>query len=96
MQTSGMEVLPKAIIKVLAAALILLTAALAQAPSAAATSSSSPGFYDPLPQDIGEAGLKLELRKLQTTGRLMMVVAHPDDLEYGAASAIARWTRGLP
>jgi LmbE family N-acetylglucosaminyl deacetylase len=21
------------------------------------------------------------------------VVAHPDDLEYGAASAVARWTR---
>jgi LmbE family N-acetylglucosaminyl deacetylase len=26
-------------------------------------------------------------------GRAMAVVAHPDDLEYGAASAIARWTR---
>lgn len=25
-------------------------------------------------------------------GRLLAVVAHPDDLEYGAASAIARWT----
>ena len=25
--------------------------------------------------------------------RAMAVVAHPDDLEYGAASAIARWTR---
>ncbi len=30
-------------------------------------------------------------------GRAMAVVAHPDDLEYGAASAIARWTRnGTP
>ncbi|GAA4702358.1 PIG-L family deacetylase [Pseudonocardia yuanmonensis] len=26
-------------------------------------------------------------------GRALAVVAHPDDLEYGAASAIARWTR---
>ena len=26
--------------------------------------------------------------------RAMAIVAHPDDLEYGAASAIARWTRG--
>ena len=26
--------------------------------------------------------------------RAMAVVAHPDDLEYGAASAIARWTSG--
>lgn len=25
-------------------------------------------------------------------GRMLAVVAHPDDLEYGAASAIARWT----
>ena len=24
--------------------------------------------------------------------RMLAVVAHPDDLEYGAASAIARWT----
>jgi LmbE family N-acetylglucosaminyl deacetylase len=25
--------------------------------------------------------------------RLLAIVAHPDDLEYGAASAVARWTR---
>ena len=25
--------------------------------------------------------------------RAMAIVAHPDDLEYGASSAIARWTR---
>jgi LmbE family N-acetylglucosaminyl deacetylase len=25
--------------------------------------------------------------------RLLAVVAHPDELEYGAASAIAQWTR---
>lgn len=29
----------------------------------------------------------------ETWGRALAVVAHPDDLEYGAASAIARWTR---
>ena len=28
--------------------------------------------------------------------RALAVVAHPDDLEYGAASAIARWTRNGP
>ena len=37
-----------------------------------------------------------EQRKLQTLPenweRALAVVAHPDDLEYGAASAIARWT----
>ena len=32
---------------------------------------------DPLPEDWGRA---------------LAIVAHPDDLEYGAASAIARWT----
>jgi LmbE family N-acetylglucosaminyl deacetylase len=26
-------------------------------------------------------------------GRVLAVVAHPDDLEYGAAAAVARWTR---
>ena len=25
--------------------------------------------------------------------RMLAIVAHPDDLEYGAASAVARWTR---
>src|ERR1035441_9006853 len=40
-------------------------------------------YYEPLPQDTGEAGLKLALRKLETTGRLMEVVAHPDDEDGG-------------
>jgi LmbE family N-acetylglucosaminyl deacetylase len=26
-------------------------------------------------------------------GRVLAIAAHPDDLEYGAAAAIARWTR---
>jgi LmbE family N-acetylglucosaminyl deacetylase len=53
-------------------------------------STQTPGFYDPLPQDTGEAGLKLQLRKLQTTGRLMMVVAHPDDEDGGLLTREAR------
>src|SRR6185312_11801141 len=48
------------------------------------------GFLDPLPQDTGATGLKLELRKLQTTGRLMMVVAHPDDEDGGLLTYEAR------
>ena len=48
------------------------------------------GFLAPLPQDTGEAGLKQELRKLQTTGRLMMVVAHPDDEDGGLLTLEAR------
>src|SRR4051812_6723291 len=46
----------------------------AQAPPA----QKSPIYRNPLPQHPAPAGLKQELRKLQTTGRLMMVVAHPD------------------
>src|SRR5690349_14199171 len=63
---------------------------LAQAPAAAST----PGYLDPLPQDTGDAGLKLQLRKLQTTGRLMMVVAHPDD-EDGATLTLEARGKGV-
>ena len=47
-------------------------------------------FYDPLPQERGDAGLKLMLRKLQTTGRLMQVDAHPDDEDGGMLTLEAR------
>jgi len=57
---------------------------------ATAPPTKEPGFYDPLPQDTGEAGVKQELRKLQTTGRLMMVVAHPDDEDGGLLTLEAR------
>jgi LmbE family N-acetylglucosaminyl deacetylase len=36
-------------------------------------------YYEPLPQETGSTGLKLMLRRLQTTARLMQVDAHPDD-----------------
>src|SRR5581483_5004812 len=48
------------------------------------------GFLDPLPQDTGGSGLKLELRRLQNTGRLMMVVAHPDDEDGGLLTLESR------
>jgi len=60
--------------------------ALSQASPLTQTSS----YYDPLPQDTGTAGLKQELRKLQNTGRLMMVVAHPDDEDGGLLTLEAR------
>ena len=62
----------------------------AQAPVAAPASNPEPGYYDPLPQDTGKAGLTQELRKLQTTGRLMMVTAHPDDEDGGLLTYEAR------
>jgi LmbE family N-acetylglucosaminyl deacetylase len=47
-------------------------------------------YYDPLPQDIGENGLQLTLRKLATTGRLMQIDAHPDDEDGGMLTLEAR------
>jgi LmbE family N-acetylglucosaminyl deacetylase len=47
-------------------------------------------YYDPLPQETGAAGLKLMLRRLQTTGRLMQTVAHPDDEDGGMLTLEAR------
>ena len=43
-----------------------------------------------LPQDQGILGLRLELRRLGTTARLMQVVAHPDDEDGGMLTLEAR------
>ena len=48
------------------------------------------GTPAPLPQDEGTAGLRLELRRLGTTARLMQVVAHPDDEDGGLLTLNAR------
>src|SRR5437016_4998382 len=91
MQIAGTEVWPKASFGILLVVVLLFTAGFAQAPATSpAAPASSSGFYDPLPQDTGEVGLKLELRKLQTTGRMMMVVAHPDDEDGGLLTREAR------
>ena len=47
-------------------------------------------YYEPLPQETGEAGLKLMLRRLSTTARLMQVDAHPDDEDGGMLTLQAR------
>ena len=47
-------------------------------------------YYEPLPQETGAAGLKLMLRRLQTTARLMQVDAHPDDEDGGMLTLEAR------
>src|SRR5277367_3970840 len=69
-----------------------LTAALscAQATEKAPANHAADHYYEPLPQDTGAAGLKLMLRKLQTTGRLMQVDAHPDDEDGGMLTLEAR------
>jgi LmbE family N-acetylglucosaminyl deacetylase len=43
-----------------------------------------------LPQDKGAAGLRLMLRRLATTARLMQTVAHPDDEDGGMLTLEAR------
>jgi LmbE family N-acetylglucosaminyl deacetylase len=47
-------------------------------------------YYEPLPQEKGAAGLKLMLRRLQTTARLMQVDAHPDDEDGGMLTLESR------
>ena len=74
-----------------AAVLLLTTTCLGQnPPSTANAETHATPYLDPLPQDTGLAGLKQQLRKLQTTGRLMMVVAHPDDEDGGTLTLEAR------
>jgi len=46
--------------------------------------------FDPLPQDTGTAGLKLMLRRLHTTARLIQTTAHPDDEDGGMLTLESR------
>ncbi|HEY6768645.1 MAG TPA: PIG-L family deacetylase [Candidatus Sulfotelmatobacter sp.] len=48
------------------------------------------GIPAPTAQDQGKIGLQLELRRLATTGRLMQVVAHPDDEDGGMLTRESR------
>src|SRR6267378_2928497 len=82
------------------AMLLVLPAALNPMPAAAQTAEKAAvehhvdnhvdHYYEPLPQETGAAGLKLMLRKLNTTGRLMQVDAHPDDEDGGMLTLEAR------
>ena len=93
----GPEVLCKRLVTALP--LIVLAASIV-IPAAAQRTESTPvdhnthhavdHYYEPLPQEIGAPGLKLMLRRLQTTGRLMQVDAHPDDEDGGMLTLEAR------
>jgi|KBSMisStandDraft_5_1062788.scaffolds.fasta_scaffold03380_7 LmbE family N-acetylglucosaminyl deacetylase len=88
MQTSEADVWPKRTnFYFLAVFLLAFALPVAQSPHLAA---NLPPYLDPLPQDTGSAGLKQTLRRLQNTGRLMMVTAHPDDEDGGVLTLQAR------
>jgi LmbE family N-acetylglucosaminyl deacetylase len=82
--------------KGLTAAILALSAACTAIPAAAQPGKAGPDnqkvdhYYEPLPQETGAPGLKLVLRRLQTTGRLMQVTAHPDDEDGGMLTMEAR------
>ncbi|HEX6805991.1 MAG TPA: PIG-L family deacetylase [Terriglobales bacterium] len=87
MQIAGVEVSPKTILR-FSAILLVVAVCFAQAPAPKRASTSS--YFDPLPPDTGAAGLKEEMRRLHNTGRLMMVVAHPDDEDGGLLTLESR------
>jgi len=53
-------------------------------------SPETPRTSDPLPQDAGRPGLKMMLRRLATTARLMQTTAHPDDEDGGMLTLESR------
>jgi len=92
-------VVAKTVVKRAALGFVLLAAFVAgsQTPNyspapaqAAPKAARAPGYLDPLPQDSGPSGLRQELRRLENTGRLMMVVAHPDDEDGGLLTRESR------
>jgi LmbE family N-acetylglucosaminyl deacetylase len=80
--------------------LLVLPAVLTAIPAAAQTAEKTAvdhhfdnhvdHYYEPLPQETGATGLKLMLRRLQTTARLMQVTAHPDDEDGGMLTLESR------
>src|ERR1700716_500632 len=76
-----------------AAAMLLVPLAVSTVMFAAAPTVEKPAahhYYEPLPQETSAAGLKLMLRCLQTTARLMQVTAHPDDEDGGMLTLESR------
>jgi LmbE family N-acetylglucosaminyl deacetylase len=86
---SVMKTKVPSLLPVVAIALLIASTSFAQTPPTPDTTKPIP-YLAPLPQDTGLPGLKQQLRKLQTTGRLMMVVAHPDDEDGGTLTLEAR------
>jgi LmbE family N-acetylglucosaminyl deacetylase len=62
----------------------------AQVPNTAEPEHKVDHYYEPLPQETGANGLKLMLRRLKTTARLMQADAHPDDEDGGMLTLESR------
>src|SRR5215469_703146 len=88
MQMADAGVWPKKILRISAVVVLAWLMCFAQPSSSSPEKISS--FLDPLPPDTGVAGLKQEMRRLHNTGRLMMVVAHPDDEDGGLLTLESR------
>src|SRR5215469_12573914 len=88
MQMADAGVWPKKILRISAVVVLAWLMCFAQPSSSSPEKISS--FLDPLPPDTGAAGLKQEMRRLHNTGRLMMVVAHPDDEDGGLLTLESR------
>jgi LmbE family N-acetylglucosaminyl deacetylase len=87
----GFEVLSsgrRVLAGILAFLLILVTSIFSSAQTTEKTNDDH--YYEPLPLETGAAGLKLMLRRLQTTGRLIQVTAHPDDEDGGMLTLESR------
>jgi LmbE family N-acetylglucosaminyl deacetylase len=69
---------------------LLLVTLLLVFPSVETWAQSQVSPVDPLPQDTGTAGFTQDLRKLQTTARLLQIDAHPDDEDGGMLTLEAR------
>jgi LmbE family N-acetylglucosaminyl deacetylase len=70
--------------------ILLVTVAAVWQTTAKPANPKDPQFVNPLPQDIGAAGLQEMLLRLRTTARLMQTVAHPDDEDGGMLTLESR------
>jgi LmbE family N-acetylglucosaminyl deacetylase len=73
-----------------AAAMLLTASGSLSATAQTAEKTSADHYYESLPQETSAAGVKLMLRRLQTTGRLLQVDAHPDDEDGGMLTLESR------
>ncbi len=88
LRPNGSWLVFRAPVAVLIALALTVPSAMAAPPEPAPTQNNS--YYEPLPQETGTNGLKLMMRRLETTGRLMQIDAHPDDEDGGMLTLEAR------